>query len=179
MESIGQLLSQVIAVTHRLNLYRLSLYDINYIIDFHQKSIFEPKLRGYQWNLTKSIWKRRLSRGLICIRFDILTILNLSNYRNDEPKWPTWSCFDNLTESSDLIGWLCQIIETGSRGSFWLVVSIIWQIQNCQNIETNAYQVTWQSPLSNGSCQIPLIAPYSIWSIYIIWTMNFYQPSST
>ena len=120
-------------------------------IDFwREETVF---LRGYQWNLTKSIWKRRLSRDLICIRFDILTILNLSNYRNDEPKWPTWSCFDNLTESSDLIGWLCQIIETGSRGSFCLFVLIIWQIQKCQNIETNAYQVTWKSPLSNGFCQ--------------------------
>ena len=123
-------------------------------------SIISGQIRGYQWNLTKSIWKRRLSRGLICIRFDILTLLNLLNYRNDEPKWPTWSCFDNLTESANQIAGFCQIIKTGSRGSFLLVVSIIWQIQNCQNIETNAYQVTWQSPLSNGFCQIPLIAPY-------------------
>ena len=42
------------------------------------------------WNLTKSIRRRRLSRGLICIRFDDLTLLNLSNHRNDDPKLPTW-----------------------------------------------------------------------------------------
>ena len=116
-------------------------------------------VRDVLCNLTNSIRKKRLSRGLICTRFDNLTLLNLPNYHNDAQKWPTWSCFDNLTESSDLIGWLCQIIETGSRGSFLLVVSIIWQIQKCQNIETNAYQPTWQSPLSNEFCQIPLIAP--------------------
>ena len=123
--------------------------------------------------MTKSIWKRRLSRGLICIRFDILTLLNLSNYRNEELKWPTWSRFDNLTESANQIAGFCQIIETGSRGSFWFFVSIIWQIQKCQNIETNAYQATWQSPLSNGFCQIPLIAPY-LFSIYIR-AANTYQ----
>ena len=66
----------------------------------------------------------------------------------------------NLTKSAHQITGFCQIIETGSRGSFWLVVSITWQIQKCQNIETNAFQATWKSPFSNGFCQIPLIAPY-------------------
>ena len=65
-----------------------------------------------------------------------------------------WSCFDSLTKSANQIAGFCQIIETGSRGSFWLVVSIIWQKQKCKNIETNVYQITWQSLLSNGICQI-------------------------
>ena len=47
-----------------------------------------PVLRGLQWNLTKSIQKRRLSRDPICIRFDDLTLLNLTNWRNDKSKRP-------------------------------------------------------------------------------------------
>ena len=33
-------------------------------------------IRGWRWNLTKSIWKMRLSHGLICIRFRNLTNSN-------------------------------------------------------------------------------------------------------
>ena len=33
-------------------------------------------------------------------------------------------------------------------------------VRICQIPKTNAYQATWQSPLSNGFCQIPLTPPY-------------------
>ena len=38
-------------------------------------------LSGLHRNLTKSIRKTRLSRGLICIRFDDLTLLSFSDNR--------------------------------------------------------------------------------------------------
>ena len=40
---------------------------------------------GQKILVENACWNTALS-----IRFDDLTILNLSNHRNDEPKWPTW-----------------------------------------------------------------------------------------
>ena len=37
-------------------------------------------LRGVHWNLTKYIGRRRLPRGLICIRFEYLTLSNQKSY---------------------------------------------------------------------------------------------------
>ena len=78
-------------------------------------------MRGLKWNLTKSIRKRRLSRVLSRLRFDILTLLNLSNFTNSDWFW---------LESVNLIKrWIRNVLE-----SFWLVVSLISKNLKCQNI---------------------------------------------
>ena len=86
----------------------LSLIAVGHRVGWNR----QPHLRGCQWNLTKSIWEMRLSRGLLCIRFR------------------------NLTNSNQ-----CQIInfssKNQSRASFWwfdklqlFAVFEIWHIRS-------------------------------------------------
>ena len=139
---------------------------------------------------TKYIGRRRLPRGLICIR------LKIWHFRTKRLL---------LIFSSDRF-WLEFIkswkrrAKKSSRESFWFVVLKIWQIRaknrsefvksskrrtkklsnyqneardwlfeekiririlvrNCQIFKTNAYQVTWKLPPSNGFCQISQYTP--------------------
>jgi len=88
--------------------------ELGWLAKIKCSSNFE--VRGLQWNLTKSIRKRRLSLGLICIRFDDLTKF--------EPM------------SNSLFLYEFRSTKNWSHASFWwfdrfklFAVSMIWQIR--------------------------------------------------
>ena len=142
-------------------------------------------IRGWRWNLTKSIWKMRLSHGLICIRFRNLTnsnqcqIINFSsknqsrasNQNDTRDDFSSFSEFDkirakiapNVSNSDN--GEQLKFVKSSKR-STWLIfrreINDLTLVRICRIPKTNAYQATWQSHLSNGFCQIPSTAPYNI-----------------
>ena len=102
-------------------------------------------IRGCQWNLTKSIWKMRLSRGLICIRFRYLTNSNqcqIINFFSKNQSRASFWWFDKLQLFAVFGIWHIRSdfgskfvksskrrTKKSSRESFWFVVLMIWQIR--------------------------------------------------
>jgi len=77
--------------------------------------------------------------------------------------------FDKIQSANQITGF-CQIIETGSRGSFWLVVSIIWQIQNLTNskqIETNRFRSVNPWSVAQASFLLKML---NLNNLLVIWT---------
>ena len=113
-------------------------------------------IRDLWWNLTESIWKRRLSCGLICIRFWNLKNSNQSLILNFSSKnWSraSFKRFDKLQLFAVFGIWQIRSdfgskfvksskrrTKISSRESFWFVVFRIWQNSSQNRSESVKFQ---------------------------------------
>ena len=107
-------------------------------------------VRGAQWNLTKYIGRRRLPRGLICIRFEDLTDFNCSSF---------WR-FDKIEPKSVRYEVLIRIYRELIVS--WLLKKLIFYEIFDRNLVV--YLVTkWYSPINDPLYYMIKYIDYNNW----------------
>ena len=107
-------------------------------------------IRGVQWNLTKYIGRRRLPRGLICIRFEDLTDFNCSSF---------WR-FDKIEPKSVRYEILIRIYRELIVS--WLLKKLIFYEIFDRNLVV--YLVTkWYSPINDPLYYMIKYMDYNNW----------------